>query len=139
MSIGPYEVILIIFCLLLLLITFLLPMIFFYLHLYKLLSKCKPGNRKMEPGMVWLNFVPILNFGWIFYTVIALRDTLKAEFSSRDLKSDDPEFSFSIGLAYSITMVCSIIPYIGIIIAIASLILWIIYWVKTYKYSTQLG
>tara|TARA_Y100001970_G_C14066464_1_gene766939 strand:- start:501 stop:902 length:402 start_codon:yes stop_codon:yes gene_type:complete len=123
---------------LLICVIFFLPMIFFYLHLYRLLSKCKPENNNMEPGLVWLNFIPIFNLGWIFYTVIKIRDALKAEFKSRNLKSDDPEFAYSIGLAYCITFVCSIIPFIGILTAIASFILWIIYWVKTYKYSAQL-
>ena len=116
----------------------LIPYIFFLVHLSKLLSKCNPENRDMEPGLVFLNLIPLFNLGWIFYTVIKVRDALKAEFLLRDLKSDDPEFSFGVGLAYCITAACSIIPVIGTFTALASLVLWIIYWVQTNKYSKQL-
>ena len=116
----------------------LIPYVFFLLHLNKLLFKCKEQNRKMDPGLVYLNLIPLFNLGWLFYTVIKIRDTLKAEFSSNGKQSDDPEFGFSIGLAYCITSACSIIPIIGSGAALASLILWIVYWVKTYKYLKQL-
>ena len=122
----------------LLLLAFILQMIFFLLHLHRLLSKCKPENNNMEPGLVWLNLIPIFNLGWMFYTIIKIRDALKIEFKSRSLQSDDPQFAYSIGLAYCTTFVCSIIPFIGFFTIIASFILWIIYWVKTYKYSAQL-
>ena len=114
-------------------------MIFFLLHLNRLLSKCKPENINMEPGLVWLNLIPIFSLGWMFYTVIKVRDALKAEFKSRNLQSNDPQFAYSIGLAYCITLACSIIPFIGFFTSISSFILWIIYWVKTHKYSTQLN
>ena len=115
----------------------LLPMIFFLLHLQKLLTRCKTAD-KMIPGLVWLNLIPLFNFGWIFYTVSCVIDSLKIEFKSRDLEADDPQFGYSIGLAYCITWVCSIIPVVGIFSSIASIILFIIYWVKTHKYSSQL-
>ena len=88
-------------------------MIFFLLHLNRLLSKCKPENINMEPGLVWLNLIPIFSLGWMFYTVIKVRDALKTEFKSRNLQSNDPQFAYSIGLAYCITLACSIIPFIG--------------------------
>jgi len=115
----------------------LLPMIFFLLHLQKLLTRCKTAD-KMTPGLVWLNLIPLFNFGWIFYTVSCVRDSLKIEFKSRVLETDDPQFGYSIGLAYCITWVCSIVPVVGFFSSIASIILFIIYWVKTHKYSSQL-
>ena len=111
----------------------------FFIHLHTLISKCKLENIKMEPGLVWLNLIPIFNLGWIFYTTIKIRDTLEAEFKSRNIKSDDPRFAYSIGFAHCVTLACSIIPFIGFFTLIASFILWIIYWVKTYKYSIQLN
>ena len=124
----------IVFFMILVIGLILIPYIFFLVHLNKLLSKCDPENRDMEPGLVFLNLIPLFNFGWIFYTVIKVRDALKAEFLSRNLESDDPEFSFGVGLAYCITSVCSIVPLIGTFTALASLVLWIIYWVKMNKY-----
>ena len=117
----------------------LLPLIFFLVSLMKTLQECDSKNRTMEPGLVWLNLIPIFSLGWMFYTVIKVWDALKAEFKSRNLQSNDPQFAYSIGLAYCITLACSIIPFIGFFTSISSFILWIIYWVKTHKYSTQLN
>ena len=48
------------------------PVIFFLLQLQKLLNACTPGSRQMEPGMVWLNLIPLFGLGWMIYTVIDL-------------------------------------------------------------------
>ena len=134
---GAFEI-MAIFLFLMIFALILIPYILFLVHLYKLLSKCKQENRDMEPGLVWLNLIPVFNYGWIFYTVIKIRDALKKEYSAQNLETDDTEFSFSIGLAYCITQACSIIPFLGLFSTIASLVLWIIYWVKTNNYSKQL-
>ena len=60
---------LIVLLLILLLAVIILPTIFFLLHLQKLLNKCGETNRAMEPGLVWLNLIPLFNWGWIFYTI----------------------------------------------------------------------
>ena len=129
---------LIIFLVIIVLAIVIIPTVFFLIHLQKLLNKCSVDNRAMEPGMVWLNFIPLFNLGWIFYTIFKVTESLKAEFKDRNIESDDPEFSHPIGLAYCITYVCSIIPFLGYLSSIACLVLWIIYWVKTDKYSKQL-
>jgi len=120
------------------LVLTILPMIFFLIHLMNLLNKCAPENRTMEGGMVWLNLIPLFNLGWIFYTIIQIRDSLQAEFSARGIISDDTTFAFNIGLAYAICTCCTIIPVLGILSAIGALVLFIIYWVQTYKYSKLL-
>ena len=100
---------LIILLLIVLLTVIILPTIFFLLHLQKLLNKCSATNRTMEPGLVWLNLIPLFNWGWIFYTIFKITESLKAEFKERNLEPpDDANFSHSIGLAYCIINVCSI-------------------------------
>ena len=123
---------------LLILAICLVPLIFFLLQLQKLLNACTPESRQMEPGMVWLNLIPLFNLGWTIYTVIKIRDTLKIEFPARNLETDDPEFSFPIGLAYGICSACSIIPFLGYLTGIASLVLLILYWIKMHKYTAIL-
>jgi len=134
----PVLISLIILIVIIALAIAIIPMIFFLLHLQKILNKCNINNRGMDPGMVWLNLIPLFNWGWMFYTIFKITDSLKAEFKERNIIPDDSEFSHPIGLAYCITCVCSIIPFLGYLSAIACLVLWIIYWVKTYKYSKQL-
>ena len=128
----------ILFLIIVVLAICLIPMVFFLIHLQKLLNKCSVNNRAMESGMVWLNLIPLFNLGWVFYTIFKVTESLKAEFKERNIDSEDPEFSHPIGLAYCITSACCIIPFINYLTGIASLVLFIIYWVKTHRYSKQL-
>ncbi len=108
--------------------------VFFLITLMKLLNKCAPENQTMEGGLVWLNFIPLFSLGWQVYTVIQVRNSLQAEFKSQNIKADDPQLGFGVGLAYAICQCCSIIPLLGILTGIASIILGIVYWIKMYEY-----
>ena len=82
--------------------------IWLFLTLSKTLAECSPRNRTMEPGMVWLNFVPLLNLVWIFLTIIRVSESLRNEYEDRDLAGDD-DFGQTMGLVHAIGMiVCGI-------------------------------
>ena len=117
----------------------LVPYIFFLIQLQEVLESCSHNNRQMDSGLVWLNLIPFFNLGWIFYTITKIKERLQFEFDDRKLDTDAPDFGFSIGLSYAILSLCSIIPIIGILTAVASFVLWILYWVKMNKYSTTLN
>ena len=70
------------FLIIVVLVICLIPMVFFLIHLQKLLNKCSVNNRAMEPGMVWLNLIPLFNLGWVFYTVFKVTESLKTEFKA---------------------------------------------------------
>ena len=125
----------IMFFIIFIILLFLLPYFFFLIHLSKLFNKCNAENRKMDGGLVWLLLIPVFNIGWLFYVIFNVRDTLKSEFNSRQIETDDLEFGFSVGLAYGIPSACCIIPFLGVFCSIPTLVLWIVYWVKTNKYS----
>ena len=112
--------------------------VFFLITLMRILNKCAPENQTMEGGLVWLNLIPLFGAGWMVYTVIQIRNSLQAEFKSRNIKTDDPQLGFGVGLAYAICACCTIIPFLGILSGIASLILMIIYWTKMHEYSQLL-
>jgi hypothetical protein len=38
--------------------------ILFLLTLHRALDRCSPRNRTMEPGMVWLNLIPLFSMVW---------------------------------------------------------------------------
>ena len=114
-----------------------LPMVFFLLTQQRALSKCSPANRTMTPGLVWLQIIPFFGFIWQFFVVLALANSLESEFAARRIP-EEPKPGQSIGLAMCITRVCTVIPFLGIFAAIASLVLWIVYWVKIAGFSRKL-
>ena len=64
--------------------------------------------------------------------------SLKAEFHKRGISSE-PSPGQGLGLAMCILQVCGIIPFVGIIAGVATLVLWIMYWVKIAGFSAQIA
>lgn len=106
----------------------------------KALSRCKPRNRTMEPGMVWLNLVPCLNIVWQFLTVIRVSESLKNEFYDRGW-DDRGDFGKGVGIAgLCLNIAGSLpIPIVQMVLGLASLVCLIMYWVKVAGYSKELA
>jgi len=119
-------------------IVFIIPAIFFLLTLQNALTKCPPGSRTMEPGMVWLLLIPIFHLIWQFFVVMALGKSLGNEFRRRGIPCLEPLPGQSIGMAMCICGCCAIIPIINLLAAPAALVLWIIYWMKIAEFSRAL-
>jgi zinc-ribbon domain len=113
---------------------FLLPWFFFLLNLQNLLERVSPANRRMTPGLVWLNFIPVFHLGWFIYTVIKVKDSVSAEFQSRGWVVDG-DLGYNVGLTAGILWIAAFfigwIPFIGWILPLAGVVCWIIYWLKT--------
>ncbi|HEX5339285.1 MAG TPA: hypothetical protein VFX47_00210 [Gammaproteobacteria bacterium] len=117
-------------------IIWLVVFILYLITLMNVFNAVSPANRKLEPGLVFLLLIPIFNLVWNFIVVGKLRDSLQAEYAARDLQGGD--FGYGVGLAMSILFVCSIIPLLGLLAAIAAFICWIIFWVKMAGYRKTL-
>jgi hypothetical protein len=115
----------------------LLVMVFFILTLQNALKRCAPQNRRMDPALVWLLLIPLFHYVWIFIVVNNIADSLAAEFRQRNIAAE-PYPGRSIGLAYGILAVCSVIPFVGLVTGLPALICWIVYWVRISNYSSQL-
>jgi hypothetical protein len=114
-----------------------LPTIFFILTQQRALSKCSPANQTMSPGLAWLQIIPVFGFIWQFFVVSALANSLGNEFRARGIQEEDKP-GYGVGLAMCITRICVIIPILGFFSLVASLVLWIIYWVKIAGFSQKL-
>jgi hypothetical protein len=112
-------------------------MVFYLLTLMRALEKCSPYNRTMTPGHVWLQLIPFFGFVWQFFVVGALSSSLKREYDSRRLPIEQQP-GRSLGIAMCVTVLLTWIPYLGWVIGIAHLVLWIVYWVKISNYSRAL-
>lgn len=136
-NVGGAEVLIILIIVGFILLFALLPTIFYLISLQKALGRCQPHNRLMEPGLVWLMLIPIFNLIWQFFVVVNIAGSLEKEFTERGIASE-PEPGKAVGFAMCILNVCGLIPYIGLLTGIGSLVCWIIYWVKIADCSRKL-
>jgi hypothetical protein len=111
---------------------FLIPAIFFLLTLQNTLKSISQENRKMPPSNVWLMFIPLFNIVWQFIMVDKIAQSIAAECARLNIPVKENKPTYGIGLAWNICNFFTIIPIIG---GLASLITFIIYWVKVSEYK----
>jgi len=119
-------------------VAMLLVAIFYVLTLSRALEKCSARSRTMQPGMVWLLFIPLFNMVWHFFVVLALARSLSNEFRARNVQNVEPEPGKSIGIAMCICGACAIVPLLNIVAGLAQLVLGIIYWNRIAGFSRKL-
>jgi hypothetical protein len=123
------------------LVLLIIPWVFFLLNLRSVLWRVHPENRAMSPDQVWLNFIPVFNLGWFIYTVAKVRDSVRAEYRSREW-APAADFGYNVGLAAGILWICLAffwwIPLVGWLVGIAWLVCWVVYWLKTSDLKRQL-
>jgi hypothetical protein len=95
-------------------------------------------SRRLDPGLVWLPLIPCFCVVWNFVLCRRLSASLKAHFDSVG-RTDVGDCGAGVGLAFSICVACSIIPIVGVLTALASIVLLIVYLVKVYGLSTQIA
>jgi hypothetical protein len=119
----------------------LIPWFFFLLNLQALLGNLDPANRRMSPGKVWLNFIPVFHLGWFIYTVIKVRESLEAEFGTREWFVDG-DLGYNVGLTAGILWIASFfigwIPFFGWVLALGGVICWVIYWLRVADLKNRL-
>jgi len=86
-------------------------LIYYLVVAYKALNAVSPENRDMEPGMVFLYFIPL--FGplvWNFFIVFRIASSLQKEFDERGIRSDGGDFGQTLGLWTVILTLISCFP-----------------------------
>lgn len=120
---------------------FLVPWFFFLLNLNNLLDNVREENRAMPPSHVWLNFIPVFCLGWFLYTVIKVRDSVRAEYATRGWQPDG-DFGYNLGIVAGVVWIASLffgwLPLIGWLLPIAWLVCWVLYWLKTAEFRKRL-
>jgi hypothetical protein len=114
----------------------------------------------MRPGLVWLMLIPLFNIIWQFFVVLGLAQSLGKEFQTRRIPGTQSRPGMPVGIAMCVCTAGAIFPilvaslvfmvdpggdttdfpswalpvlfliFIGLLSALAHLVLWIIYWSK---------
>lgn len=118
--------------------------VFYLINLQDLLKECSPKNQQMPPGNVWLMFIPIFNVIYPFIMYPKISESIRREFEERN-SPQDGDYLKGIGMAMAIITLCSsLISFVSdqsaieSLMSVASLVLLIIYWVKSYGYKVKL-
>lgn len=116
----------------------LIPFIFFALTVSRTMKLIAPHNRRMSPGGGWLLLIPLFNLIWQFLFVSHIADSVAAEYRRRGLPLKDDRPLYQLGLWSCILSFSGIIPVIGALGGLASLVMRIIYWVKLAEIKGEL-
>ena len=94
-------------------------------------------HRLMEPGMVWLLMIPCFNLIWNFVVFPKLSRSYKSYFNAAGDESEG-NCGETLGLAYSISVVCTLVPVINGIAGLVALVLLIMYLVKVMELKNKI-
>lgn len=138
----------------LLFLLFVIPAVFFLLTQQGTFQRIRPENRLMNPGLVWLQCIPLFGLVWQFVVVLKLAASIQKEFLSRGDDSasglPSPEIAVHLskrrptlftGLGYCILTTLGLLINFFLklenfmidattIIFLVGIACWIIYWVQ---------
>lgn len=120
-------------------LIFYIPWIFYLITMHKALNRVAPERRKTTPLIIWLNMIPLVSFVTHFFMVSGIADSIADEYYARNLPLTDQRPGYSMGLTTSILLVLSIIPWLGMLFSMAALVTWIIYWVQIAEFSRAIS
>lgn len=96
------------------------------LLVYKMWKCIQAGSVRTTPGKaVGFLFIPLFNFYWIFQSYWGWTKDFNKYVSDKNLNS--PNMPEGVALALCITTLCAMIPFLGILATIASIVLMIIF------------
>ena len=120
-----------------LLAILIVPTVFYLLCMQKALTLAGRENREMEPGMVWLMFIPLFGLVWQFFIVKHVSGAVKKWAAAHN--KDVADGGWAIGLTACILCCCGIIPALGLLASIGGLVCLIIWWVKVAGFNATMG
>ena len=92
----------------------------------------------MSPRDIWFILVPFLGMVWQFIVVRRIADSIREECIKLNIDVKEKMPTYIIGLIYCISSVILLIPFTKTIGAFATLVTWIMYWIKVNQYKKLL-
>ena len=115
------------------------PLIFYLLNLHRCFDAISPANKPNVPSaLVWLTLVPGIGFIVLIAAVVLLATALKKEGETRR-STIFGDGGMAVGLAAGILGVLSFIPVLGLLLALGSLVCWILHWLKVSGFRKALA
>jgi len=100
-------------------------------------KRIPPQFREMEPGLVWLLLIPCFSLIWNFFVFPKASRSLKAYFDSVG-DTTVADCGAGLAMAYCILSAVSLLPYVGCLTGIASLVVLIIYLVRVNELKNRI-
>lgn len=106
--------------------------------LQRVLNRVRPENRRIEPGRVYLNLIPVFNVVWAPATVVLVAESLRNEYRARGLDSPDEDYGRSLGVTLLTLLATGILFYPAFLTYPAALVVWVLYWVRVNRHAREL-
>ncbi|HEY1113612.1 MAG TPA: hypothetical protein VGE66_08615 [Chitinophagaceae bacterium] len=126
---------------------FFVPAVLFLLTQQRTIRLIQPHNRRIEPGEVFLQLVPLFGMIWQFFVVTRLSDSIRKELGEtsfsfekvpEEYKEKEDRPTYRIGIAYCVLFCGYILPVIGSYLFLAGMVCWIVYWIRLSGYKRKL-
>lgn len=132
-GLGLFSIIGLVFILL-----FYVPLVMYLLNLQRTFNAIQPQFRPSVPiPLLWLSLVPGLGLFVLAATVVLLSVALKKEDEARG-STVFGDGGLTLGLAFVICGLLTIIPLLGILLGLGSLVCWIMHWIRIAAYRKTL-
>lgn len=116
----------------------------FLASLDRAVKRVEPENRRLDPGMVWLNLIPLFNLMWMIVTIERVGESLRNEYVARGRHRFSESYGKSAGLAAMLLTGTGFL--FGVFAAPCMLIFWffafiywVVYWAQIAGYSRRLN
>lgn len=110
----------------------------FLASLQTALRRVHPDHRRMDPGQVWLNLVPVFNVVWAPVTVVLVAESLRNEYRARGLDAPDADYGRFAGLTLLTLLATGCLFYPAILTYPAALVVWARYWMAVNRHAREL-
>jgi hypothetical protein len=132
---------------LILFLAFLIPAICFFVTQYQTVQLIQPQFRRLHPGQVWFQLIPIFGLIWQFFVITRLSDSIRNQLAApvEDLvfteeTSTDNRPTFMLGITYAILFCLATLPIsiLKAIIGAIAILCWVAYWIELNRYRKKI-
>lgn len=122
---------------LILIVGIILLVVYYYKTLIDTMAYVRPQNRLTGVANILFMWIPLFNliYGFIIYPKIC--DSIKNEYRSQGL-AEDGDFGKGLAITMCALAFGAFIPIVNFLTPLATLIIWIIFWVKINGYKEVL-